>query len=132
MIEGLNGTHLDQCPGDANFAALIRDMKRYGLLDDTLSVWCIELGRMSFLQCNGTDRNYTPGDFTCSLAGAGMKPGVSHGVTGDIGQKASEDIHPLYHFNATILHLPILDFEHNGMQRRTTRVEGKVFREFLA
>jgi hypothetical protein len=63
------------------------------------------------------------------MTGAGMKPGVSRGVTDDLGQRAVEDIHPLYHFNATILHLRGLDFEalsfeHNGIQRRLTNVEG--------
>ena len=66
-----------------------------------------------------------------------MKGGVSHGVTDELGLKAVADIHPLYDFNATILHLLGLDheqltFEHNGIQRRLTNVEGHVIGEVLA
>ncbi len=71
------------------------------------------------------------------MTGAGVKPGVSHGVTDELGQKAVQDIHPLYDFNATILHLLGLDHEHltyyhNGTARRLTDVHGKVIREMLA
>ena len=71
------------------------------------------------------------------MTGAGVKPGVSHGATDDLGQKAVQDIHPLTHFNATIRHLVGLDFErlsfeHNGIQRRLTNVEGKIIPEILA
>jgi hypothetical protein len=58
-------------------------------------------------------------------------------ATDDLGQRPVQDIHPLYHFNATILHLLGLDFErlsfeHNGIQRRLTKVEGKIIPEILA
>ncbi len=71
------------------------------------------------------------------MMGAGVKKGVSHGATDELGQRAVEQIHPLYHFNATILHLLGLDhewlsFEHNGIERRLTNVEGKVIHEILA
>ena len=70
------------------------------------------------------------------MTGTGVKPGVSTGECDELGQKAVKDIHPLYDFNATILHLLGLDherltFEHNGFQRRLTNVEGHVIKEML-
>lgn len=121
---------------DQPAAALIRDLKERGLLEDTLVVWCTEFGRMPFFQKGAKGRDHNPDGFTCWMTGAGVKPGVSHGVTDPLGQRAIEDIHPLYDFNATILHLLGLDherltFEHNGIQRRLTNVEGHVIREVL-
>lgn len=121
---------------DQPAAALICDLRQRGLLEETLVVWCTEFGRMPFFQKGAQGRDHNPDGFTCWLTGAGVKPGVSHGVTDDLGQKAVQDIHPLYDFNATILHLLGLDherltFEHNGIQRRLTNVEGHVIRELL-
>ncbi|MFM7975870.1 MAG: DUF1501 domain-containing protein, partial [Pirellula sp.] len=67
---------------------------------------------------------------------AGVRGGVSHGQTDELGVKAVENIHPLYDFNATILHLLGLDherltYEHNGIQRRLTNVEGSVIKSIL-
>jgi uncharacterized protein (DUF1501 family) len=122
---------------DQPAAALIRDLKQRGLLDDTLVVWCTEFGRMPFFQKGAKGRDHNPDGFTCWLAGAGVKPGVSHGATDELGQKAVADVHPLYDFNATILHLLGLDHErltfmHNGFERRLTNVEGHVIKEVLA
>lgn len=122
---------------DQPAAALIRDLKERGLLEDTLVVWCTEFGRMPFFQKGAKGRDHNPDGFTCWMTGAGVKPGVSCGETDELGQKAVKDIHPLYDFNATILHLLGLDherltFEHNGVQRRLTNVEGHVIKEMLA
>lgn len=122
---------------DQPAAALIRDLKTRGLLQDTLVVWCTEFGRMPMFQKGSQGRDHNPDGFTGWLTGAGVKSGVSHGVTDELGQKAVQDIHPLYDFNATILHLlglnhEQLTFEHNGIQRRLTNVEGHVIREILA
>ncbi len=122
---------------DQPAAALIRDLRQRGLLEDTLVVWCTEFGRMPFFQKGAQGRDHNPDGFTCWLTGAGVKRGVSHGVTDDLGQKAVQDIHPLYDLNATILHLLGLDheqltFEHNGAQRRLTNVEGHVIQQVLA
>jgi uncharacterized protein (DUF1501 family) len=122
---------------DQPVAALIRDLRQRGLFEDTLVVWCTEFGRMPFFQKGAKGRDHNPDGFTCWLAGAGVKPGVSHGATDALGQKAVEDVHPLYDFNATILHLLGLDherltFEHNGFERRLTNVEGHVIEEVLA
>ena len=122
---------------DQPAAGLIRDLKQRGLLEDTLVVWCTEFGRMPMFQKGAQGRDHNPDGFTCWLTGAGVKPGVSHGVTDDLGLKAVQDVHPLYDFNATILHLLGLDherltFQHHGLQRRLTNVEGTVIREVLA
>lgn len=122
---------------DQPAAALITDLKQRGLLDDTLVVWCTEFGRMPFFQQGAKGRDHNPDGFTCWLAGAGVKPGVSHGETDPLGQRAVTDVHPLHDFNATILHLlglnhEQLTFTHNGFERRLTDVEGHVIREMLA
>jgi len=122
---------------DQPAAALIRDLRQRGLLQDTLVVWCTEFGRMPMFQKGSQGRDHNPDGFTCWLTGAGVRPGVSHGVTDELGRRAIHDVHPLYDFNATILHLLGLDherltFEHNGVQRRLTNVEGAVIREVLA
>lgn len=121
---------------DQPTAAMIKDMKARGLLEDTLIVWCTEFGRMPFFQKGAKGRDHNPNGFTCWLTGAGIKPGVSHGQTDELGQKAVENIHPLYDLNATILHLlglnhEKLTFEHNGVQRRLTNVEGDLIKEVL-
>lgn len=122
---------------DQPAAALIKDLRQRGLLEDTLVVWCTEFGRMPFFQKGAKGRDHNPDGFTCWMTGAGVKPGVSHGETDPLGQKAVKDVHPLYDFNATILHLlglnhEKLTFEHNGIARRLTNVEGHVIREILA
>ena len=121
---------------DQPVAALIRDLRERGMLEDTLVVWCTEFGRMPFFQKGAQGRDHNPDGFTCWMTGAGVKPGVSHGVTDALGRQAVSDIHPLYDFNATILHLLGIDhtrltYEHNGVQRRLTNVEGEVIREVL-
>jgi hypothetical protein len=122
---------------DQPAAALIRDLGQRGLLENTLVVWCTEFGRMPFFQKGAQGRDHNPDGFTSWMTGAGIRKGVSHGVTDELGRAAVKDIHPLYDFNATVLHLLGLDherltFEHNGVQRRLTNVEGHVIREILA
>ncbi len=122
---------------DQPTAALINDLKRRGLLDQTLIVWATEFGRMPFLQANGTGRDHNPDAFTCFLAGAGVKKGFSYGESDEFGFKAAVDPVSVYDFNATILHLMGLDHErltyyHNGLERRLTNVHGHVVKEILA
>lgn len=122
---------------DQPAAALIRDLRQRGLLEDTLVVWCTEFGRMPFFQKGAVGRDHNPDGFTCWLTGAGVRGGVSHGMTDELGQRAVQDVHPLYDFNATILHLlglnhERLTFEHNGVQRRLTNVEGEPIEAVLA
>jgi len=122
---------------DQPTAALISDLKRRGLLEDTLVVWCTEFGRMPFLQGNGTGRDHNPDAFTCFLAGAGVKKGFSYGSSDEWGFKAVDNPVEVYDFNATILHLMGLDHErlsfyHNGIERRLTNVHGHVIKDLLA
>jgi uncharacterized protein (DUF1501 family) len=122
---------------DQPAAALIRDLKQRGLLEETLVVWCTEFGRMPFFQKGAKGRDHNPDGFTCWLAGAGVRPGVSFGETDEFGRKAVRDVRPLYDFNATVLHLLGLDhealtFEHDGIRRRLTNVEGDVIEAVLA
>lgn len=122
---------------DQPTAALIADLKRRGLLEGTLVVWCTEFGRMPFLQGNGTGRDHNPDAFTCFLAGAGVKKGFSFGESDNFGAKAVVDPVEVYDFNATLLHLMGLDHErlsyyHNGLERRLTNVHGHVIKDILA
>ena len=121
---------------DQPAAALVRDLKQRGLLEDTLVVWCTEFGRMPFLQGNGTGRDHNPNAFTCFLAGAGVRKGYSYGRSDAFGFKAEEHPTSLYDFNATLLHLMGLDHErltfyHNGLERRLTNVHGHVIHDML-
>jgi hypothetical protein len=122
---------------DQPTAALIADLKRSGLLERTLVVWCTEFGRMPFLQGNGTGRDHNPDAFTCFLAGAGVKKGFSYGASDNFGAKALVNPVEVYDFNATLLHLLGLDYErlsyyHNGLERRLTNVHGHVIKDVLA
>lgn len=122
---------------DQPTAALIRDLRQRGLLEDTLVIWCTEFGRMPMFQKGAQGRDHNPDGFTCWLTGAGVRPGVSHGKTDDLGRRAVEDVRPLYDLNATILHLLGIDHErltffHNGIERRLTNVDGHLIREVLA
>ena len=122
---------------DQPVAALVRDLKQRGLLEDTLVVWCTEFGRMPMFQKGANGRDHNPYGFTAWLAGAGVKAGVSHGATDELGYKAVENVLSVHDLNATILHLLGLDhealtFKHNGIERRLTDVHGHVIREVLA
>jgi len=122
---------------DQPAAALFKDLKQRGLLDETLVVWCTEFGRMPMFQKGAQGRDHNPLGFTAWLGGAGVKPGVSHGKTDEIGFKASENVLSVHDLNATILHLLGLDhtrltFQHNGIERRLTDVHGHVVKEILS
>ena len=122
---------------DQPTAALLKDMKRRGMLKDTLVVWCTEFGRMPFLQGNGTGRDHNPNAFTCFFAGAGVRSGFSYGMSDEFGFKSVENKTSVYDFNATILHLMGLDHErltwyHNGLERRLTNVHGHVVHDVLS
>lgn len=121
---------------DQPAAALIRDLRQRGLLEDTLVVWCTEFGRMPMFQKGAQGRDHNPDGFTCWLTGAGIRPGVSYGVTDELGRKAVEDVLSLHDMNATILHLlglnhEELTFEHNGIKRRLTDIHGHIIRPIL-
>jgi hypothetical protein len=122
---------------DQPAAALIRDLRQRGLLEDTLVVWCTEFGRMPTFQKGASGRDHNPQGFTVWMTGAGVKPGVSYGATDELGHKAVEKVTTIYDFHATILHLLGLDHErlsyyHNGIDRRLTDVHGHVIKGILA
>ena len=122
---------------DQPAAALVKDLKQRGMLEDTLVVWCTEFGRMPMFQKGAKGRDHNPGGFTAWLCGAGVQRGVSFGATDEIGYKAVQDVLSVHDLNATILHLLGLDherltFRHNGLERRLTDVHGHVIDEILA
>ncbi|MBL9094801.1 MAG: DUF1501 domain-containing protein [Planctomycetaceae bacterium] len=132
----------DQYPGHAEIldqpcAALLTDLKRRGLLNDTLVVWVTEFGRMPTFQKGANGRDHNPSGFTAWMTGAGVKPGFSYGATDEFGYRAVENVTTIYDLHATILHLVGLDHQrlsvyHNGIERRLTDVHGRVVREVLS
>lgn len=122
---------------DGPTAALLKDMKRRGLLEHTLVVWCTEFGRMPTFQAGAKGRDHNPAGFTAWMAGAGVKAPFSYGSTDAFGYKAIENVTTVYDLHATILHLLGVDHErltyyHNGIERRLTDVHGHVLREVIA
>lgn len=126
------------CPVfDQPTAALLSDLKRSGLLEDTLVLWTTEFGRMPTHQEGTTGRDHNPDGFTCWMMGAGVKSGISHGTTDQFGRRAEENPTTVWDFYATVLHLLGFDHErltwyHNGLDRRLTDVHGQVIQELLA
>jgi hypothetical protein len=121
---------------DRPAAALLKDLKARGLLDDTLVIWTTEFGRMPCSQ-GGKGRDHNPFTFTSWLAGGGIKGGVSHGRSDEWSYRAVEDVTSGYDLHATVLHLLGIDhrrltFRHNGIDRRLTDVHGRVIAEILA
>jgi len=122
---------------DQPTAALLRDLKQRGLLEDTLVVWCTEFGRMPTFQAGASGRDHNPKGFTAWLAGAGVKAPFTYGATDEFGYQAVENVATVYDFHATILHILGLDHErlsfyHNGIERRLTDVHGHVIQDILA
>ncbi len=121
---------------DRPIAALLSDLKRTGLFEDTLVVFTTEFGRMPFTQ-GATGRDHNAGTFVSWLAGAGIRGGTSHGRSDDFGYEAVEQVTSGYDLNATILHLLGIDhqrltYQHNGLDRRLTDVHGHVVQEILS
>ncbi len=126
---------------DQPIAALLRDLRRRGMLDDTLVLLTTEFGRTPFTQSAanvvGEGRDHSQYGFSVWLAGAGLKHGITHGATDDLGWKAVENRVHWNDFHATVLHLFGIDHQrltyyHNGIRRRITNVAGTVIREVLA
>jgi len=121
---------------DKPIAGLLEDLKRRGLLEDTLVWWGGEFGRTPYAQNNGTGRDHNPGGFTVWLAGGGVKRGYSHGATDDFGAVAVKDKVHMHDLHATILHQlglnhEKLTFTHAGRNFRLTDVHGRVVTEVL-
>lgn len=125
------------CPVfDQPTAALLTDLKRMGLLADTLVLWTTEFGRMPTHQAGTTGRDHNPDGFTCWMMGAGVKGGVSYGATDDFGRRAEVDPTTVWDFYATVLQLLGFDHKkltwyHNGLDRRLTDVQGNVIGDVL-
>ena len=134
--EDLARDHLDMARGmDQPAAALIKDLKARGLLDDTIVLWTTEFGRMPCSQ-GKRGRDHNPFGFTNWLAGGGIKGGVSYGSTDEWSYKANEPTY-CYDIHATVLHLlgidhTLLTFRHNGADRRLTDVHGEVIQDILS
>ena len=126
---------------DQPVAALLKDLKQRGMLEDTLVLFTTEFGRTPFTQSAkntvGKGRDHNMYGFCVWMAGAGLKPGIAYGETDEVGWKSVEKPVHWYDFHATVLHLLGIDHEkltyyHNGIMRRLTNVHGHVVKDLLA
>ncbi len=125
---------------DRPIAALLKDLRQRGLLDETLVIWGGEFGRTPMAQemphgAHGRDHN--PFGFTMWMAGGGVRPGLTYGATDDYGYFAVENPVHVHDLHATILHLLGIDHEqltyrHSGRDFRLTDVYGNVVHDLLA
>ncbi len=120
---------------DRAAAALVKDLKQRGMLEDTLVVWGGEFGRTPMAQGNGRDHHIR--GFSWWMAGGGIRGGTSYGATDDYGYNAVENIVHMHDFHATMLHLLGVDHERltyrfQGRDFRLTDVHGRVIREIIA
>jgi len=138
----LPGGIKNQCKNtDQASAALVKDLKQRGMLDDTLVIWGGEFGRTVYSQGKLTATNYGrdhhPRCFTMWMAGGGVKPGMSYGATDDFSYNITENPVHVHDFQATIMHLFGIDherlvFKHQGRRYRLTDVHGHVVKGVLA
>ena len=126
---------------DQPVAGLLEDLGRRGMLADTLVLFTTEFGRTPFTQSAkgtvGPGRDHNKYGFSCWMAGAGLKPGVAHGATDEVGWKAVEQPVTWNDFHATALHLlgirhDRLTYYHNGIRRRLTNVHGELVESILS
>ena len=123
---------------DQPVAALLADLARNGMLEDTLVIWCGEFGRLPIAQISEKPgRDHNPHCFTAWMAGGGVKGGYTHGESDEVGFKAAQDRVHLNDLHATILHLLGLDhtrltYRYNGRDFRLTDVAGEVIKPILA
>ncbi|MBX3444286.1 MAG: DUF1501 domain-containing protein [Planctomyces sp.] len=131
---GLKGGHASLCKQtDQPIAALLRDLKARGLLDETLVLWATEFGRTPGSQ-NGDGRDHHPYGFTVWMAGGGIRGGIAHGATDELGFHAVEQRHFVTDIHATVLHQLGLDNSRLGVPGRV-RLEketGHVIHDILA
>jgi hypothetical protein len=126
---------------DQPTAALVRDLRRRGLLEDTLVIWGGEFGRTNYSQGKLTKddygRDHHPRCFTIWMAGGGVKKGFTYGETDDLGYNIVRDPVHVHDFQATLLHMLGIDherlvFKHQGRRYRLTDVHGRVVPDLLA
>ena len=122
---------------DRAIAGLIRDLKRRGMLDETLVVWTSEFGRTPFNNsAEAKGREHHPWAFSTWLAGAGVRAGTAFGATDEHGIRVAENGVHVHDLHATILHLMGLDhtrltYRHAGRDYRLTDVSGRVVKDVL-
>ncbi len=121
---------------DQPIAALLRDLRSRGMLDETLVLWSGEFGRTPFAQ-GGSGRDHNEHGFSLWMAGGGIRPGMSYGETDQWGYKAVSGRLEIHDLHATLLHLLGVDHEalthrFGGRDIRLTDVHGRVVRELLA
>ncbi|VTR97217.1 protein containing duf1501 : Uncharacterized protein OS=Planctomyces brasiliensis (strain ATCC 49424 / DSM 5305 / JCM 21570 / NBRC 103401 / IFAM 1448) GN=Plabr_0140 PE=4 SV=1: DUF1501 [Gemmata massiliana] len=132
----IEGNHTKMCSrSDQPSAALIRDLKQRGMLDDTLVIWGGEFGRTPMSE-GASGRDHNPYGFSMVMAGGGVKGGCVHGTTDEFGLYGIDGRVHVHDFHATILHLLGFDhtkltFFHNGKDERLTDVKGKLIQEIL-
>lgn len=122
---------------DQPIAALVTDLARRGLLEETLIVGCSEFGRTPWQDLTPRGRGHHSRCFTCFLAGGGVKGGSSYGVSDHYGDGPAENPVHVHDFHATILHLMGLDhtrltYRYSGRDFRLTDVHGNVVRDIIA
>jgi hypothetical protein len=120
---------------DQASAALLKDLAQRGMLDDTLVIWGGEFGRTPMAQGSGRDHHIK--GFSMWLAGGGIKGGITHGATDELGYNAAEDIVEVHDLHATLLHLLGIDHKRltvkfQGRDMRLTDVRGNVVEKILA
>ena len=120
---------------DRPTAALINDLKQRDMLKDTLIVWGGEFGRTPMGQGNGRDHHIK--GFSMFLAGGGIKGGVTHGTTDELGYHAVQNVVHVHDLHATMLHLLGVDhlrltYRYRGRDFRLTDVHGRVVKGILA
>jgi hypothetical protein len=120
---------------DQASAALVRDLKQRGMLDDTLVIWGGEFGRTPMAQDNGRDHHIK--GFSIWMAGGGVRGGITHGATDELGYMAVQDVVSVHDLHATMLHLLGIDhtkltFKLLGRDFRLTDVAGEVVEKILA
>ena len=121
---------------DKPIAGLLKDLKRRGLLDETLVIWGSEFGRTPVSQ-SGKGRDHNPSGYTIWMAGGGIKGGVVHGATDEIGYRAVQDRVHARDIYATVLHQLGIDHKklthlHNGRYERLTDFAGEVIKPIIA
>jgi hypothetical protein len=135
--DNINKKLRERCPDmDKASAMLVQDLKRTGLLDETLVVWGGEFGRTPVSE-NGDGRDHNPYGFTMWMAGGGVKGGIAYGETDEFGFKAVNGRVSIHDLHATILHQLGIDhekltFRYAGRDFRLTDVHGTVVKELLA
>ena len=134
LVNGLKKNCRDT---DQACAALIKDLKQRGMLEDTLVIWGGEFGRTPMVQGGDDGRDHHPNAFTMWLAGGGIKPGITYGESDEFGFNASRDKVHVHDLHATLLQL--LGFDHTkltyrfqGRDFRLTDVHGEVVEKLLA